>query len=295
MRLSWTASSSTSTVTIAIQNKKIEGNLNFNIEKEDEGEARLTGAQFKVTKDGTPVSLTDNHDGTFTAPTEKITNGEQTFIYEIEETTAPTGYVGLKGKLRLQITTKFDARLAAYVVDDIKILNNAGTSINGELEVNNSNSTVTLKITNKEIEGNFDLSIHKVDENDMPLRRAKFTVTKDATGVYLTDDENGVFTTSNQKITSDGQVFTYEIQETTVPNGYIGITAPIKVKVTTGLNSARDAYEIRNAELVDASGNSTTIQGVTVSSTNATVTVKVKNTRIKGMKTICHYREQNLH
>ena len=272
------------TITLKVENQKTEGKFNLNINKVDEEGNLLPGAEFTIrTEAGEVVTVTNNGDGTFTTGDMAITTEGQEFIFEIEETRAPNGYIGITGAFRIKVTTKLNADKTAYIIDEVKFIDSTGAeipSISG-IDYETEDNTITIKVKNQEkkIEGKFNLNINKIDEDGILIPGAEFTIeTEDGRTISVTDNGKGRFTTGDIAITTEGEEFIFKIEETTVPNGYIGITGAFRIKVTTKLNADKTAYTIDEIKFIDSTGDEIpAISGITYELIDNTIILKVEN------------------
>ena len=140
-------------------------------------------------------------------------------------------------------------------------------------------------ITARGIEGQFNLHIRKVDENGNLITNnpATFTIRalEGGSAIPVPIGLDGTATTGYIGITSVGQIFRYELIETTPPGGYIGMPGKAIIKITTALNGAGTAYEVVNVELESGTGiNTTQIEIPTI--VGNTVEITVINEEIEG-------------
>ena len=154
------------------------------------------------------------------------------------------------------------------------------------LKVEKEKITETDKITTKRITGNLKLQIRKVDPDGNLLIGAGFTVIDETEGretIILRDNGDGTFETVEITITDEGQTFTFNIEETTVPSGYVGINGPFRIKVTTKLSDDGTTYVIEKVEIVDSTGAIVDVPGVQPSFTvdGNIVTITVENSKTK--------------
>ena len=140
----------------------IEGDFNVVLEKRDEKGNLLFGAEFTmITEDRKVITITNNGDGTFNCPAIPITYEGQEFIYEIEEISSPSGYIGINGAIKIKITTKLNSEGTRYIIDKVNFINSTGNTIvidGVTFEV--INNVITIKVVNKKIKS-FDLALRK--------------------------------------------------------------------------------------------------------------------------------------
>ena len=154
------------------------------------------------------------------------------------------------------------------------------------LKVEKEKITETDLITTNRITGNLKLQIRKVDTEGNLLTGAGFTIINETEGrdpVLIRDNGDGTFETVEITIVSEGQTFTFEIEETTVPGGYVGINGPFKIKVTTKLSTDGTKYVIDKVEIVDSTGAIVNVPGVQPSFAvdGDIVTITVENSETK--------------
>jgi len=142
------------------------------------------------------------------------------------------------------------------------------------------------RITTNRVTGELKLKINKIDKAGNPVTGAGFTVIDETEGrvqIILKDLGNGAFETVTINIDKDGQEFIFNIEETTIPSGYIGLSAPFRIKVTTKLSADKSKYIIDDVKLVDKSGATVTIPGIKLSFVADTgeITITVENDKNK--------------
>ena len=288
----------TGEITITIENEKInkiQGNLKLKINKTDEAGTPLLGAGFTIideTEGRRPIVLRNIGNGVFETEIVNIQKEGQTFIFNIEETTVPSGYTGLSAPFRIKVTTKLSADKSKYIIDDVKLVDNTGATVSIlgiNLNFNVNTGEITITIENEKINkipGNLKLKINKTDKAGTPVTGAGFTVIDETEGrvqIILKDLGNGAFETVTINIDKDGQEFIFNIEETTIPSGYIGLSAPFRIKVTTKLSADKSKYIIDEVKLVDKSGATVTIPGIKLSFVADTgeITITVENDKNK--------------
>lgn len=148
----------------------------------------------------------------------------------------------------------------------------------------NEQEQPVIKVEKEEVlEGKINININKVDQNENLLSGAAFTIiTGDRQVITLTNNGDGTFSTGDIEITEEGQEFTFEIEEITVPNGYLGLTEPIRIKITTKKSEDGTKYVINEMKFLDASGEEiNSVAGVTYEIVDNTITLKVQNEKLK--------------
>ena len=140
----------------------IEGDFNIVLEKVDENGNLLYGAEFTmITEDRKVITITNNGDGTFNSPLIPITKEGEVFIYEIEEISTPSGYIGIDGVIRIRVTTRLNTAGTRYIIDAVDFINTTGEPIvidGVTFEV--IDNTITIKVVNEKVKV-FDLALRK--------------------------------------------------------------------------------------------------------------------------------------
>lgn len=131
----------------------IEGDFNVVIEKVDENGNLLFGATFTMqTEDRELITIINNGDGTFTAPNIPIKEEGQEFIYEIEEISAPSGYIRINGAIKIKITTKLNEAGDKYVLDKAEFINTTGLPIViNDVTIKIVDNKVVIEVVNKKV------------------------------------------------------------------------------------------------------------------------------------------------
>lgn len=142
------------------------------------------------------------------------------------------------------------------------------------------------RITTNRVTGELKLKINKTDKAGSALTGAGFTVIDETEGrvqIILRDLGNGAFETNIVNIDREGQSFIFNIEETTVPSGYVGLAAPFRIKVTTKLKADGSKYVIDDVKLVDSTGANVTVPGIQISFVADTgeITITVQNDKNK--------------
>ena len=159
----WVASNEEQPVVKVEKEEAIEGDLDIVLEKRDKNGNLLYGAEFTmITDDRQVITITNNGDGTFNCPMIPITEEGQEFIYEIEEISAPSGYIGINGKIRIKIKTKLNEERNRYVLDTAEFINTDGEpiqTVDGVILDIEDNKLVIKVVNEKNLE--FDLALRK--------------------------------------------------------------------------------------------------------------------------------------
>lgn len=144
------------------RNEIIEGEFDVVLEKRDENGNLLFGADFTmITEDRKTITISNNGDGTFNSPKIQITEEGQEFIYEIEEISTPSGYIGINGTIKIKVTTKLNADKTKYVIDDVQFINATGEPIViDDVTFEVIDNTIKITVVNEKIKV-FDLALRK--------------------------------------------------------------------------------------------------------------------------------------
>lgn len=237
------------TKTIELQTNPDPINYTLTINKygSDTGNNKLSGAVFTITETSTkkassyPKTITGNSNGTFKF------NSAGTYTYTISETTAPTFYNKVNN-VTLTVVVALNTSTNSCYVSSASINSVSGASFN--------NSNGTLNITDQRIPPdpvNYTLTVNKYgsDTGNNKLNGSKFRIT--GTGYDKTIDGN-----SSAKFTFNKTgTYTYTIQETTFPKGYVS-KKEVKVTLTivVGYNESTNKYVISSAKTNNISGTS---------------------------------------
>ena len=206
----------TSTITIIIKNKKIEGSYNVIVEKVDEsGNKILEEAKFTVNE----KSYTTTNGSAEIIANKEITDTESTDTYIIEETEAPSGYQKYNGTITLNIAKKLAEDGLNYIIDTD---NTNIQTINGNADdviLDKTTNTITIKVKNKSISGQYTVKINKQNEEGKVLKDAEFKVNNKT---YTTDAEGFAIVASNVEITSSNvnETDKYIMEEIKAPDGH---------------------------------------------------------------------------
>ena len=266
------------TITTNAQGDYVIGPINIiktNVTNDFEVEVTVKDAQGEVipeTIDDLPVFYNDQ--GLPLSLAELIGNGA---VYINIPYVYGTAY-DLSGITIETSTTYFTTTASLWIADE-----NDQQPI---LKVEKTKVTEKDLITTSRITGKLKLQIRKVDTDGNLLTGAGFTVINETEGrdpLLVRDNGDGTFETAEITIISEGQTFIFEIEESTVPAGYLGISGPFKVKVTTKLSTDGTTYVIDKVELVDSTGAVVAVPGVQPSYAveGDTVTITVENSKTK--------------
>ena len=180
----------------------IEGEFEVVVEKRDENGNLLFGAEFTmITEDRQVITITNNGDGTFNCEPIKITELNQEFIFDLEEISAPSGYIGINGAIKVKVTTKLSNDGKKYVIDQVTFINAAEQPITIDgVTFDIVNNNLVIKVENKKIKV-FDLALRKyiTQVNGVDITDTKVP-NIDTTKL---DDENDPATTAEYKHRKD--------------------------------------------------------------------------------------------
>ena len=216
----WVATNEDQPVVKIEKEEVIEGDFNIVLEKRDKNGNLLYGAEFTmVTDDRKVITITNNGDGTFNCPFIPITEEGQEFIYELEEISAPNGYIAINGKIRIKVKTKLNNEGTRYVLDSAEFINVNGEpiqTVDGVI-LDIVDNKLVIKVENeKELE--FDLALRKfitkVNGKNITDRIPNVDTSKlnttDATGRRITTAK---YTHSKKPvIVKQGDIVTYKIR-----------------------------------------------------------------------------------
>ena len=200
-------------ITVTVPNKKIEGNYEIELVKQDgETGEKLSGAVFNV--NGEDKTAT-NAGGILNLGTFTITNIETPDTYVIKETTGPNGYNKFDGSIELSVAKKLEN--GNYVVDTenttMVVKDSKGATITQNVPVTIDKTTGKITITVDNVKKEFDLALRKyiTKVNGETLTGSNTRIPN----IDTTTLENG--TTATYKHRKDpvkvktGDIVTYEI------------------------------------------------------------------------------------
>ena len=260
-----------------------EGNYSINIIKVDsEDDTPLSGAVFTV--NGTDKTATNENGTTIIENKKAITAENQTITYTIEEKTAPNGYNKFDGTITLNVKTKrqedkylLDTAATTMVVKDA----NGKEISDSPVEIDKKTNSITLKVKDVKIEGNYKIDLVKEDaEGEQLSDPATFEVTNKQTNTTVEK------TTHNSKLSvTDGAVEItedsvstpdqYVIKETVPPDDYCKFDGIITITVNKKEENGKYVIDgTPSYTVTDEEGNDLTEK------TGDTVTVEVKNGNI---------------
>ena len=154
----------------------------------------------------------------------------------------------------------------------------SGDNITTALVYINAAAQPVLRLTReRELTGEYNVVVKKVDTNGNTLPNAKFTIN----GVEKITNESGTVETGAQAITESNVTVTdtFEIKETEAPTGYIKYNGTINLSVTKKEATDGSCYVINTATL-DATSNASSY--VSIDNNTNTITITVKDEPIVG-------------
>ena len=272
-------------ITVTVPNKKIEGNYEIELVKQDGGSGeKLSGAVFNVNgQDKTATNATGIVNlGTFT-----ITNTETPDTYVIKETTGPNGYNKFEGSIELSVAKKIEN--GNYVVDTenttMVVKDSTGATItqNVPVTIDKTTQKITITVDNEKTEGNYVVEIVKKEQGtETALPGAVFNVNgedKEAT------NSNGILSLGTVEITDTETLDTYTITETSSPEGYNKFEGSIELSVAKKLENGNYVVDTENTTMVVKDSTGATITEnvpVTIEKTTGRITIEVDNEKIVG-------------
>lgn len=206
-------------------------------------------------------------------------------IYNIQEKSAPTGYMKYDGKIEatiiktLKTITTETATISQYMLDKVTL--DSITSSSGKVRVEEDTNTKTITITvvdepNIPDKGKYDVVLEKVDNNGKILPGAVFTVNgRD----FITGLDGKVKVAENVEINEGnvGNKDTYTIEEKAAPEGYVKYNGRINLEVTKRLYGSN--YIVENATLDSASISSGKVK---IDNNTNTITITVEDEIMSG-------------
>jgi len=253
-------------ITVKISN----GEYNLQILKvdKDNNAQALQGARFDITlPDKTTHEVVTDSNGII--QTGKITITETGIdTIKIVETIPPTGYSKLANGIELQVTK--DVINGTYGVKQVTLV---GTTNGEEMQLNGN--TITLKVKNEKLTGQYDLQIVKTDKDDntKKLAGAKFEVTlPNGSKKELTTATDGTIKTEKINIIGTGKD-TITVKELQAPEDYNKIIDSLEIEATKEIKNGYYALKevsIKNNPV----GAEATLDG-------NTIILNIKNEKIK--------------
>ena len=265
------SSSGPQTITIIWRDDEVPiptGSFNLEILKQNSKTSEpLSGASFKIaikpkggseylkdwksrTLDGQSAYFVDAGSGKLTFSGINMLENVSDYTVTIEEDTVPAGYTGISGKIEFDVS-------AVLNQDDPSnpyyTLNPETKTVENAKKVQVDSNKISVVVENEpEPEGEFKLRITKKDsKTDEVLTGAGFKVkvvnkadendilqdwlprSLDGQKEYFVDDSNGALTFSHIKMKDATYVVT--IEESTVPDGYTGISGKISFEAKAQL------------------------------------------------------------
>ena len=216
----WIAGDAEQPVVKVDRKEVIDGSFKVVLEKRDEKGNLLFGAEFTMISEDrqNQITITNNGDGTFDCPEIAITEENQEFIYEIEEISTPTGYVGLNGAIKIKITTQLNSDGTKYILKDVNFVNTEGTPIEIDgVTYDVENNTIKITVENEKIKS-FDLSLRKFITKVNGVKVPSRTPNIDTSKLNTKDEQGNLITTANYihskepVVVKKGDIVTYTIR-----------------------------------------------------------------------------------
>ena len=190
------------------------------------------------------------------------------YYFIINEKVEPTGYNGIDYKIVVPISfieKTVDGKIGytAKVGEAFGLKNSSGdTTISGDKITlddkvsipKTTNGIINVTVKNTPKKGKFKLNLVKyIKGSTAPLPGAKFKVTIKDNGtsknIYskdglTTDGEGKIPEITGLNIRKENVSYTVTVEETYTPDGYLGLSGPIKFTVKSRFNSDKDGYEL---------------------------------------------------
>ena len=267
-------------VIIKIVNTKVSNEYKVKLLKVGEdGITALDGAIFKV-NNGQPIPVTLNgiqiDSGVLSS--EKLNNKNEIDLeYVLKEENAPNGYIKIAEPKTVKIKAKVELVNNTYEITEVNLIDELD-----EIDVIEDGNVITIKVKNEPIiTGKYNVILRKVDENGNVLTGSKFEIKRNEfereKEYDLVNGEAKLFEEDIDLYSTDDIELFYNIKETKVPNGYIGIEDTI-VKLTAKVEKDGNRYKL--TEVIG------TFEGkenpnVTVTKEGNIIVITVKNTQIE--------------
>ena len=172
-------------ITITVQNQKITGDYEIQLEKVDSEGNRITtsGAEFSYTLPGQSAKTGSTTDGVLNLGTVQITEVANKDIITIQETKAPEGYNKLIDSITVEVTKAISGN--NYVITNANITS-GNTNSNASVKIENGIVKITVKNERKEFDLALRKYISKVDETtyDRVPNVDTSTISSEGTGTY---------------------------------------------------------------------------------------------------------------
>jgi len=255
--------SSTNTINYTLKNDITDDSYHINLRKLDKSTSSpLANAKFRI--NGQEYTTAENT-GIIEVPATVI-NATGTDKIQIEEIKAPNGYKKLYGVFELEVVKQ-------VVNKEYSISLNTTHEVEGYTATfDASTKTINVVATDEKNEGEYDLTLIKVDKNNNSLRlpNAEFEIN----GSKFTTNSYGRITLDPIKITEAG-IDEITIKETKAPAGYIPNNETLTIKV----NKIVDGSNYR-VEIAEQSGSSDMV--ATVDEASNTIEVVASDEAITG-------------
>ena len=265
-------------VVIKIVNTKIENGYSVKLLKVGEdGETTLEGAWFKVNNG---QAMIVSKDGNQIATGTLNSENELELVYSLEETQAPSGYIKINDKQEVKIKAQVELVDNEYQIKEVELKEELEN-----ISISEDDNVITIKVKNEVVvTGKYNVVLRKVDENGNILTGSKFEIKKSKTETEYKeyDLSTGEVTLLEdiELLSIDDIILNYNIKETTVPEGYVGIkdtTINIQAKVQKEFNE----YKLIRAALVDDEEDIITNPNISVSIDGNSIIISVKNNPVE--------------
>ena len=252
--------------------EEVKGDYTFNINKVDEN-----GTSLPLNSDTFRIYRNDQllTDADYTISDNKIIiTKDLTKVFEgakdhfkVEENVAPEGFVKYEKTMEFDITTEYNAALGkkvgvvdpnTFYINETKqnFVNGEYQFDGGKIHLNdvdasgNKTGVVTLNVKNTRLAGHYDLNIYKTDASGKEMNGAKFTVKSISNDInnnfvgewktqQLIENESTFKLSEGVIIKSVDDKDVFEITETQIPNGYIGLNKKIVLQVEKEIRDSK--------------------------------------------------------
>ena len=263
-------------VIIKIVNTKVSNGYNVKLVKvKEDGETPLEGAVF-IVNDGQPKPVTLNgieiDSGVLNSENLNDKN-EIELEYILKEQTAPNGYIKIAEPKTVKIKAKVELVDNTYEITEVHLIDELD-----EISVSEENNVITIKVKNEPIiTGKYNVVLRKVDENGNRLLGSEFEMkavgSEEWKKYNLVNGEVKLYDEDIELYSTDDIELFYNIKETKVPAGYMGIEETVIQKIAK-VEKNGNRYNISEiTEAPEEEGNS----NVTVTLEGNTIVITVKN------------------
>ena len=190
------------------------------------------------------------------------------YYFIINEKVAPTGYNGIDYKIVVPIsfiekTVDGKTVYTAKVGEAFGLKNSSGdTTVSGDM-INlddrvsipkTTDGIISVTVKNNQKNGGFKLNLVKYIKGStatLPGAKFKVTIKDNGTGKNIysksdltTDGEGKIPEITGLDIRKENVSYTVTVEETYTPDGYLGLSGPIKFTVKSRFNTNKDGYEL---------------------------------------------------